>query len=76
VIPCGDHPLGPAASSPTASAGTDAGTRNATEHGAGLVHGRKRNVDGGVPPMGLMTEPLMFLKRSDSRADARLKDHP
>ena len=37
---------------------------------------RKRNVDGGVPPMGLMTEPLMFLKRSDSRADARLKDHP
>jgi hypothetical protein len=22
---------------------------------------RKRNVDGGVPPVGLMTEPLMFL---------------
>ena len=38
VIPCEDHPLGPAASSPTASAGDDAGTRNATEHGAGLVH--------------------------------------
>ena len=38
VIPCGDHPLGPAASSPTASAGEDADTRNATEHGAGLVH--------------------------------------
>src|SRR3954463_492327 len=52
VIPCEDHPLGPAASSPTASTGTDAGTRNATEHGAGLVHGRKRSVDGGVPPSG------------------------
>jgi hypothetical protein len=38
MIPCEDHPLGPAASSPTASAGDDAGTRNATEHGAGLVH--------------------------------------
>jgi hypothetical protein len=37
---------------------------------------RKRNADGGVPPLGLVTEPLMFLKRSDSRADARLKDHP
>ena len=41
---------------------------------------RKRNEDGGVPPMQLndlaMRWPLMFLKRSDSQHEAELKDHP
>jgi len=40
---------------------------------------RKRNEDGGVPPMQLSDWsnhwPLMFLKRSDS-CRSKLKDHP
>jgi hypothetical protein len=40
---------------------------------------RKRNEDGGVPPMQLndlaICWPLMFLKRSDS-CRSKLKDHP
>jgi hypothetical protein len=44
VIPCQDHPLGPAASSPTASAGSDAGTRTRqnTARGSSMKKEKRR----------------------------------
>ena len=44
VIPCEDHPLGPAASSPTASAGDDAGTRTRqnTARGSSMKKEKRR----------------------------------
>ena len=52
--------------------------RNRTRKSAARARpGRKRSVDGGVPPVGLMTEPLMFLSDPiEVRGCEPLKDHP
>jgi hypothetical protein len=42
----------------------------------GLVHEERETKTAVSRIWDSLTEPLMFLKRSDSRADARLKDHP